>query len=75
MASDHSTADSFICSLGSTQDTAKYMEMDMVCKEEYSQSKYVREGYLGLIIDITDLLNNKSEIIIPWKSSVCKMKI
>ena len=31
LSSVHSVADSFICSLGSNQETAKYMEMDIVC--------------------------------------------
>ena len=39
MASDHSIADSFICNLGSIQDTAKYMEMDMVCTKIFIEIK------------------------------------
>ena len=34
LSSVHSEADSFICSLGSNQETAKYIEMDIVCNYE-----------------------------------------
>ena len=77
LASLHSEAVWLIFSLGSSQDTAKYIEMDIICRELKIVWSTTDPAvlYLILVVYIVYLLNNKSEVIIPRKRFVYQVKI
>ena len=64
-ASLHSTADSFITILGSSHDTAKYIDITIDCNRGDHGFTTGNFPHLGFVINVANLLNHKSEVVVP----------
>ena len=77
LSSPHSTALLLICSLGSSQDTAKYMDIiiDWKKKTNYLWQSSVPKTHLSFIVNITYFIDHKLELIIPRQWFVLQVVI